>query len=301
MIFAQPFAPGTPVFAVGLRPTTGTSDRAAFTADVEIQMSSTASVPGALSATFASNIGSDMVVAAPRQMFNIPAMPANRPTSMFARFPFAAPFVYGTNGNTNINVDMFVYGRSTGASWSTDRGFASANGRATTVGTGCGGATIGSTSTGGTYVSGATVNLTLSGAPATTPAVLQASVDMSEAIPGLALPFDLAALGAGAGCDILVGLALAPLPFATDAAGAATATLPVPPVVSRVGTGWQWVYLAPNSPNPFPFETTANRAIWFGPEVIVPGAQYVWDLSNVAATTGINTTDSVPIVEFMIP
>ena len=52
MVFASPFALNTAVLGVGLRATGGTADRAAFTADVELRASSTASVPGALSATF---------------------------------------------------------------------------------------------------------------------------------------------------------------------------------------------------------------------------------------------------------
>ena len=264
MIFAQPFPRGTPVFGVGLRPTASTSDRAAFTADVEVRMSSTANAPGALSATFASNVGSDVVVAFPRQTLNVPAMPANRSTGLFARVPFATPFLFGTNGNTNVNVDLLVYGRSSGASWSTDRGFAAAGGRATNAGSGCGAGTVTSTTSGGSasYAAGATVTVSLANAPATSPAILVPSVNMRDYAPGALLPFDLGLVGAGTGCDLLV---------------------------------------APSGSNPAGLETTANRAIWIGPEAIVPHAQYVWDLSNVNNATGNASTDSVPVVLFLIP
>ncbi|MBK8975818.1 MAG: hypothetical protein IPM29_07815 [Planctomycetes bacterium] len=301
MIFAQPFQLGTAVSGVGFRPTAATADRAGFTVDIEIQMSSTANAPGALSSTFASNVGSDVVVSLPRQVVNVPAMPANRGTGLFATFPFAQPFLFGTNGNPNINVDAFVYGRSAGASWSTDRAFAAVSGRVATAGVGCGTATVNSTSVGGTYVVGSTVTLSIANAPASSPALLVPSVDMSEFLPGLPLPFDLARIGGGAGCELLVNPALGGIPLMTDATGAASLALTVPPGVARVGTGWQWIYVVPAGPgNPLGLETTANRAIWFGPEVVVPGAQYVWDLSNVNATTGNSTTDSCPIVQFRL-
>lgn len=302
MIFAQPFAPGTPVFGVGLRPTAATADRASFTADIEIQISSGPNVPGSLSSTFANNIGSDMVVALPRQTVTIPAMPANRSTGMFAQFTFAQPFLYGLNSNTNLVVDLFVYGRSTGASWSTDRAFAGTNGRVTNAGIGCGSATIGSTSTGGTYVAGSQLTVTLAGAPASTLALLLPSFDMKEFAPGVPLPFDLSLVGAGAGCNLLLRPMTSPLGFFTDAAGAASTSALVPMAISQVGVGWQWLYLVPASAtNPLGLESTNNRAMWIGPEVVGPAAQYVWDLSNVNSATGNSTTDSVPIVQFMIP
>ena len=302
MVFAQPFAANTPVHGVGLRPTASTVDRAAFTADVEVQMSSTPNAPGALSSTFASNVGSDMVVSFPRQMLNIPAMPANRSTGMFAQIPFATPFVFGTNANTNIMVDLFVYGRSTGASWSTDRGFASANGRAVNAGIGCGSATVTSATTGGTYVAGATLTVSLASAPAATAAILVPSVNMREFAPGLALPFSLALLGGRTGCDILVAPTALTLPLVTSGSGAASLAFKVPAGIARVPTGWQWLYqVPPSAANPLGIETTANRFIRIGPEVIVPHAQYVWDLSNVNSATGSSTTDSVPVVLFLIP
>jgi hypothetical protein len=305
MIFAQPFAIGTPVFGVGFRPTASTLDRAAFTVDLEIQMSSTPNVPGQLDPTFANNVGSDVVVALPRQIVNVPAMPANRPTSLFATFPFPTPFVFGTNLNTNINVDVSVYSRSAGASWSTDRAFAAAGGRAVNAGLGCGSATVSSSSTnsgGGAYLAGETVTVTLASAPGSTPAFLLPSVDMSEFAPGLPLPFSLSMIGGAAGCDLLVNPSLGAFAAVTDAAGAASIPFVIPPGVARVGTGWQWLYVNASSPgNPLALETTANRAVWIGPEVVVPGAQYVWDLSNVNSATGNATTNSTPIVQFLVP
>jgi hypothetical protein len=302
MVFAQPFALSTPVFGVGLRRTAATTDGAPFTADIEVRMSSTASVPGALSSTFANNVGSDMVVSYPRQMLNVPAMPANRSTGLFAQVPFSTPFIFGTNSNTNIVVDLLVYGRSTGATWSTDRGFASANGRATNAGIGCGAATVSSSSTTPAYVAGSTITVTLASATPSSVAILIMSGNMKELIPGVMLPFDLSLIGGLAGCQIMVDPTLLTIALPTSATGAASTSLGIPLGFGRIGTGWQWLYLVPPSPaNPIGLETTANRAIWIGPEVIVPNAQYVWDLSNVNSATGTSTTDSVPVVQFLIP
>jgi hypothetical protein len=299
MIFASPFPLNTMVHGVGLRATGATVDRAAFTADVELRASSTASTPGALSSTFSANVGSDEVVVLPRQTVNVAAMPANRSAGTFAQMPFAAPFPFGTNGNSNINIELLVYGRSTGATWSTDRCFASTNGMAATVGRGCGAATINSTSANGTYVANSTIDLTLSGATANGLAWLLASLDMAELAPGVPLPFSLSLLG-GASCDVLVSPLVA-VPVAVNGAGAGSVSLPVGPVAS-VNTGWQWLYTVPMSgSNPLGLETTAARRIFIGPEVCVPIGQYVWDLSNVNATTGTSTTDSVPIVQFILP
>jgi len=299
MVFASPFPVNTTVLGVGLRCAGGTTDRAAFTADVEVHASSTASAPGALSATFAANVGSDEVVVLPRQMVNVPAMPANRSTLLFAQMPFNVPFVFGTNSNTNINIELFVYGRSTGASFSTDRCFASANGTALTVGRGCGTATINSTSTNGTYVGGSTLNLSIANATPNGVAWLMPSVDMAELVPGFPLPFDLGLVGGGQGCDVQVSPLLM-IPSPVDGAGASTVSIPLGPI-GTLDTAWQWLYsVAPSGTNPIGIEATAARKILIGPEVCVPDAQYVWDLSNVNATTGNNTTDSVPIVQFTV-
>lgn len=302
MVFVAPFPAGTPILGVGLRPTTSTVDRAAFTADIEVKISSTAAAPGALSSTFANNVGSDEVVALPRQMYPIPAMPANRGTGQFAQIMFPTPFIFGTNGNPNINVELLVYGRSTGASWSTDRAFASANGRAVTAGIGCGSATVSSTSTGGTYVAGANVTISLANAPATSLAFLVGSFNMKEFAPGVPLPFPLSTFGAAPGCDLLLNPALGANVFVTDGAGAASTSLALPAGFGQFGIGWQWLYMvAPTVGNPLGLESTANRHMWIGPEVVVPNAQYVWDLSNVNAATGNSTTDSVPVVQFILP
>jgi len=301
MIFAQPFAPGRVLTAIGLRPTAGTVDRASFTAEVEIRVSSTLATPGALSTTFANNTGNDEVVVLPRQFVTIPAMPANRSTGAFATIPFATPFVFGLNGNTNINVDLLVFSRSTGASWSTDRAFAATGGRVATAGIGCGSATIGSTSTGGTYVGGATINVTLASAPAGVIAMLFPTFDQKEAAPSMPLPVDLGLFGGQVGCALLVNPNFGSSGFLTDGAGAASTSLTIPANLGRFGVGWQWVYAANQAPSsPADFRTTANRAMWIGPEVVVPAAQYMWDLSNVNSATGNAATDSVPIVQFVL-
>jgi hypothetical protein len=297
MVFASPFPLGTVVLGFGLRNAVATADRAAFTADIEVRASSTPNAPGALSATFASNVGSDEVVVVPRQIVNIAPMPANRSTGVFATIPFATPFTYGTNLNTNMMVDLLVYGRSAGASWSTDRCFTSASGTAANAGIGCGTATISSTSTGGTYVSGSTTNFTLAAATANSIAWLMPSVDLKELVPGLMLPFSLTGIGGGAGCDLMVN-PITLIPAATSGTGTASVSFPIS---FSVGTGWQWLYLvAPSATNPIGLESTAVRKIFYGPEVCTGIGQYVWDLSNVNNATGNNTTDSVPVVVLLI-
>lgn len=299
IILAQPFALGTTVTGIGVRAATTTVDRAAFTVDIEVRASSTAAVPGALSATWGTNIGNDEVVVLPRQIVTIPDMPANRGTGTYAQIPFAIPFVFGTNANPNLCVDILVYGRSAGATWSTDRAFAATGGRVATAGLGCGAGTISSTSTGGTYVGGATVAVTLANATPNSLALLVPAFDQKEFSPGLPLPVSLSQFGGAVGCDVLVNPSLGTLAFVTDPAGAATSSLTLPLGLGQFGIGWQWIYNVPSTlTNPLGFETTANRAMWIGPEIVVPRAQYVWHLSNVAAATASSaTTDSVPVVQ----
>jgi hypothetical protein len=122
-----------------------------------------------------------------------------------------------------------------------------------------------------------------------------------EYAPGQMLPFDLSLVGAGPGCALLVNPGYRVVAYFTDPAGAASSSLTIPAGFGRFGTGWQWATLVtPSRSNPLGLETTANRAIWIGPELVVPNAQYVWDLSNVNATTGNSTTDSVPVVQFLL-
>lgn len=301
-IFANPFPIGTVVLGVGFRPTASTIDRAAFTAEIEIQLSSTPATPGALNTNFANNIGSDVTVVFPRQLVTIPAMPANRGTGQFAEILFPTPFVFGLNAETNINVDLFVYSRSAGASWSTDRAFAAANGRASTAGIGCGTGTINSTSLTPAYVAGSPMTITLANAPSSSLALLLPSLNQKFYVPGINLPVDLQTYGAAAGCNLLVDPSLGATAFITDAAGAASSVFTPPTGIGRIGVAWQWLYLVNNTAaNPLGIEATASRATWIGPEVVVPGGQYVWNLSSVTGATGTATTDSVPIVKFLLP
>src|SRR5690606_9751017 len=161
----------------------------------------------------------------------------NRSAGLFAMIPFSPPFVFGTNSNTNLNIDLLVFGRSAGASWSTDRGFASTSGMATTMGRGCGTGTINSTSTGGSYVAGSTINLTLTNASPNGVAWLLPSADMTVLLPGIPLPFDLGAVGGGSGCDVLVHPLLF-LPTPVDAGGDATVIITLGEA-ARYDTAWQ--------------------------------------------------------------
>jgi hypothetical protein len=78
--------------------------------------------------------------------------------------------------------------------------------------------------------------------------------------------------------------------------------VPIAATAQPIGTGWQWAYLiTPSMTNPIGVATTAARRILYGPEVCTGIGQYVWDLSNVNSATGNNSTDSVPICEFILP
>ncbi len=304
LIFAQPFAPNTTVNGVGFRRAASTTDSAAFTVDIEIRMSSTTATPGVLSSTFAANVGTDEVVVLPRQMVTVPDMPANRSTGRFAEFRFATPFVFGTNGAPNLNVEVLVYGRSAGATWSTDRIFGGTAGREQLSGQGCGSATNDAVSTtngsGATYVAGTTVDINLTGATPNSTAVVIPSIDMTEFAPGIPLPYSLANLGGMAGCDVMVNASFGGIGLPTDGVGAATLSLAVPTTLSEVGIAWQWLYLVPpTAVNPLGLETTAVEGTFIGPRVSVPDLQYVWDLFDVNSATGTATTDSCPVTLFL--
>ena len=152
---------------------------------------------------------------------------------------------------------------------------------------------------GGAYTAGSTVDIDLTGAAPNSLAVLFPSLNMSEFPPGNPLPFDLSALGAAAGCDLLVSPELEGFGFPTDGAGNANFSTSIPTGVGEVGIGWQWVYqVPPTASNPLGIETTANETTFIGPRVATPNAQYVWDLFDVNATTGNATTDSCPVAVF---
>jgi hypothetical protein len=302
LVYAQPFAAGTTVLGIAFRCAASPMNRAAFTATVEVRCSSSASAPGALSTTWTNNIGSDELVVLPPQTVNIPAMPANRGTGLLTRLPFQTPFVFGSNGNTNLVIDVIVTGRSFGASWSPDFVSASPAGRATNAGIGCGAAVISSTATGGSYVAGSIVHVTLAGAFGGTLALCVPALDMKELAPGLPLPFSLAALGAAPGCDALVGPEAGAFAFVTDNAGAASMPLNIPLTFSRAGLGVQWLsFLPPTPANPLGLETTAMRGIWIGPEACLPNYQCVFRLGSATAPTAhFAHLDAMPITELLI-
>ena len=300
LIYASPFAPGTVVAGIGMRCAPSTVDRPSFTATVEIRVSSTTAVPGALSTTWGNNVGNDEVIVLPQQVVTIPAMPANRGTGTFAEFPFTTPFVFGLNGNPNICVDVTVYARSAGASWSTDRDFAGTNGNARAHGIGCGPATVNVSSTNGSYVDGCTMNFTLAGAPPGTIAALVPSIDQKEYVPGFPLPFPLSLIGAAPGCDLLVNSDLGLWLAITDGAGAASTSITLSGY-SSFGMGAQWLYLVtPTASNPAGMETAASRAIWIGPSTVHPNAGYVWELFSATSATGSASTNAVPVCKFML-
>jgi hypothetical protein len=289
------------VTGFGLRCNPGTTDRAAFTATVEIRVSSTAAVPGALSSTWVNNVGNDQVVVLAQQVVNIPAMPANRGAGTFATFTFDTPFIFGLNGNPNICVDFLVFGRSAGASWSTDRGFASTAGRAATVGIGCATGTVGSTSTAGVsgnYTDGSTITFTIANGQPNALALLLPSANLEEFVPGFPLPLPLSLFGGPVGCDLLVNTGYGSYATVTSPTGAAS----IPLTISGFGQfcmGAQWLYVVPQTPqNTLGIEALANRAVRIGPDVCVPNAQYVYDLFSATDATGTATTNAIPVVQF---
>lgn len=305
IVLSNPVPIGMPIFGFGLRDATGTADGAAFTADIEVSVSSTTAIPGQLSTTWTANHGNDLAVVLPRQVVNIAAMPANRSTGLFAQIQFATPFVFGLNGATNLCIDLTVFGRSTGAQWSTDRAFAATAGRAANTGIGCGAGTITSTSAGGSgaYTAGASLNVSLANATPNSAALLMYSFDQKELAPGVPLPLDLSLLGTAVGCDLMLNPSEGFTIFPTDGAGAATAAFTIPAGIAQVGLGLQWGYfVAPSAANPFGLEITNNRSIWIGPEIVLPNAQYVWNLSSATSATATSaTTDSVPVVQLILP
>jgi hypothetical protein len=302
LVYAQPFAAGTTVLGITIRAAASTLNRAAFTATVAIRCSSSASAPGALSTTWVNNIGSDELLVLASQIVNVPAMPANRGTGQMVPLLFDTPFVFGSNGNTNLVVDVIVTGRSPGAVWSTDLAYASPTGRAASAGIGCSAATIASTSSGGYYAPGSSVQVTLAGAFAGTLALCVPSLDMKEFAPGFPLPFALATVGAAPGCDVLVRPEVGAFAFITDSVGAASMTINIPLTFSRAGLGCQWLYFVPPTPaNPIGLETTAMRAIWIGPEVCQPNYQCMFNLVNAASPTAHATSfDLMPVAELLI-
>ena len=300
MVFANPFPVGTVILGIGLRDSTGALNDAAFTADVEITLSSTSATPGALSSTFASNVGSDALTVLPRQIVPIAAMPANRSTGLFAQIPFTTPFVFGLNGLTNLVIDIKVFGRSAGAQWATDRALASLSGRAVTTGVGCGAGTITSTSTLGNYVVGSNLTVALGNAPPGTLALLTYSFDQQEAATGVLLPLSLGAIGAAPNCDLMVNPSGGFSLYVADLFGAASQSFVVPPLVAHSGLGMQWGYFVPTTPsNSLGLEITANRTIWIGPEIVGPGAGCVYDASSSATPIGTVNANTVPIVQIV--
>ncbi|MBL8751084.1 MAG: hypothetical protein JNK78_18135 [Planctomycetes bacterium] len=296
-VFASPFVPGTVITGMSIRPAVSTLDANAFTATVEIRLSSTTAVPGSLSSTWANNVGNDEVVVLPQQSVSVPAMSANRGTGVFLDFTFNTPFVFGLNGNPNLCVDFLVYGRSAGASWSTDRAFAATNGRATNWGYGCSPGLVTTTSTGGTYVNGSTVNFNVAGGLPNTLLLLVLSPNEKEVAPGVPGPFPLDLIGAAPGCNLLIPLDIL---LATISDGSGGATLPLTITgLSQFGFGAQWIALVPPTPtNPAGIETLRGHHVWIGPEVVQPNGQAIYDLFNVAATTATTSVNAMPVVRF---
>ena len=303
IVYHAPFAAGTTVNGISFRCAPSTIDRAAFTASVELRASSGPNAPGALDPTFANNIGSDEVVVLPQQTIAVPAMPANRGTGLWLDVPFAVPFVFGMNGNVDLVVEVRVFSRSAGASWSTDRVFGGVAGVVSNAGIGCGTATINSSSSGtaSAYVAGSAISVALAAAPPSTIALLVPTLDQKEFAPGLPLPLSLTLVGAGAGCDLLVRGEAGALAVVTDGAGAAAATINVAGGFATAGLGFQWLYfVTPSAANPFGLATTPNRSVFVGPRVAVPDIQYVYDLFAAASATGTATVDACPITRLMI-
>lgn len=300
IVFARPFPIGTVLLGIGLRDSTGTADNPGFTADLEISVSSTAALPGALNVVFGGNVGSDVTTVLPRQLVAIAPMPANRSTGAFTPIPFTTPFVTGLNSQPNLLIDIKVFGRSAGAQWSTDRALASPAGRATTTGVGCGAGTITSTSALGNYVVGSNLTVELNNAPPGTLALLTYSFDQQEAAAGVLLPLSLGSIGAAPNCDLMVNPSGGFSLYVADLLGAASQSFVVPPLAAHSGVGMQWGYFVPTTPaNPLGLEITANRTIWIGPEFVGPAAGCVFDVSSSASPIGTPSATTVPIVQIV--
>ena len=296
--YASPFAPGTTITGIGIRRAPLTEDRPGFTVDLEIRASSGPNAPGGLSGTFANNVGSDELVVLPQQTITIPAMPANRGPGEFASIPFQVPFVFGTNGNSNLVFEIRVFGISSFLSWETDAVQAATQGRAVNVGTQCGFGKIWSGSGSGIYVGGSTLSLRLIDASANSVALLIPALDLKEFVPGVLLPFSMTAIGAGPGCDLMVNPELGALALPTSAMGVANATVPIPSWFGQAGLGFQWAYLVPpTATNPLGLELTNVRAVFIGPEVCEPVVGQVQAVGSPSLPSGLANTGSAPILQ----
>ena len=282
-LYLAPFVLGTPISGIGFRRTATTSDYVAVTVDFEVTLSSTAADLTTLSATFANNLGADATVVFPRQLINVPARLANSSPTDFFPVMNTVPWLF--NLGPNLLIQCKSYGTGNVNTWRMDRCFERTTaGEAVSWGRACSAATVGSTSSAPAYMPGASLSFTLAGAAASQAALAFLGFDLSSAFGVVPLPLDLGVAGM-TGCTLLVPPTVV-LPGATDATGAAALPLAIPndPTLSAAGFGMQWFYFDPNAGNPLGMLSTQGRLFRVGP-LVCPN-RYVWNLSNVAATTG---------------
>ncbi len=280
-VYRTPVAANGLIFGVAWRRHANTTDFNSSTRDVEVTLCSTTADRGTLSSTFASNLNASATVVVPRQVINLPAVPANAgPDGGWFGFPLTTPWAFT---GPNLLVETKTFAASYVIDYRTDRCFESTSGEALTFGsTNCGSATINSTSTGGTYIGGSNVAISLAAAPSNVPAILLLGSNM-RTFAGLPLPIDLAPIGVP-GCLLYVE-PLANLTVGTDATGTASITIPMPlGIPGTVPLAFQWMYNDPASTAPVPVAATNARYIQTGPRVCTN--TYVYDLFSETAVTG---------------
>jgi hypothetical protein len=279
-LYIAPFATDQKVVSVGFRRTAGTTAYAALQLDFEVLLSSTTANLSTLSATFASNLGTDATVVVPRGIINVPARGPNSSPADWVDLPANAPWVF--NG-PNLIVQAKAFASTwTSTGYRCDRVFERTTaGESIAYGTGCGPATATTTSTAPSYMAGSTITFSLASAPASQPAFLMLGADLTQwlAIP---LPFDLTPLGMN-GCWLLTSPDLT-FGGITSGTGAASVQLPIPGGFSNVAVGAQWLYSNPNSGAPSQLQTSQARQVTVGP-ILAPN-RYVYDLFSETVATG---------------
>ncbi len=289
------------VVDLGFRAQRGTVTIPAFTAEVEIRMSSTNVVPGAMSTTFSANVGSDESTVVPRAFFNISQTPPNRATSRFDLFPLQNPFVFGTNGAPNLLVDVLVYSTTNTAGatqYRVDRCFPGVNGNAGAFGAGCGTGAIDTVTTGGSFNPSSTFDVTLTGATPGANAWLLPSFNMNDLGGGFLVPLDLSFIGGGLGCELILNPNLQSIQTIVDGAGNAQVGLTIGGTAPELSVGFQWIYQVPVTPaNPLGLETTGGEQVNVGPRTC--DGQYCYELFDVNALTG-TLLDGGAIVKMIV-
>lgn len=198
----------------------------AFSAILEISMSTAATTPTAPSATFDTNHGGDRIVVLPLSVVQFPAAsPGLAPRDFVYVIPFTTPFVHAGTGA--LCWDMRISNRSSTTAFVLDHAQASASPSPTIVpfGLGCtttgGGGRISLAATASTSWTAGTLSLVYTGSRLTPNSVVSLSVGVSATdFLGLTLPLALPGTSGGpSGVCTLYNDSIAQVPVFTQANG----------------------------------------------------------------------------------